>query len=106
MRTVNVSWDVPAVREDGKALPITEILDTEVLIAAVADNGTVGNFTSLAKVKPDATQTVTHPVPDGNYKLRFIVTDTFGKKGKPLDASVTVVSAPPGQVTNVKVTIE
>jgi len=105
MKTINITWDVPVTREDGKALPKAEIADTEVSLAPVAADGTVGSFTSLAKVKPDATQTVNKDVPDGDYKIRFVVTDIYGQKGKPLDASATVKSAPPGQVLNIKVTV-
>lgn len=105
MKTILVTWDVPITREDGKALPKAEIADTEVQLAPVATDGTVGVFVSLAKVKPDTEQTVQRDVPDGNYKLRFIVTDTYGQKGKALEASAIVKSAPPGQVLNIKVTV-
>lgn len=105
MKTINITWDVPITREDGKALPKAEIADTEVSLAPVAADGTVGAFSSLAKLKPDVTQTVNRDVPDGNYKIRFVVTDIYGQKGKPLDAAATVKSAPPGQVLNVAVTI-
>jgi hypothetical protein len=106
MKTILVSWDVPVTREDGKALPKDEIADTEVLLAPVLVDGATGSFVSLAKIKPDGEQTIKRDVPDGNYKLRFIVTDIYGQKGKPLDASATVKSAPPGQVLNIKVTVE
>lgn len=105
MRTVTLTCDVPVVREDGKALPKTEIDNTEVLFATVATDGTVSAFTSLSKVKPDATQTVNQDMPDATYKFRFIVTDIFGKKGKPVDATAVIASAPPGVVTNIKVTV-
>ena len=106
MKVISVLWDVPATREDGKALPKAEIQDTEVSIAPVAADGTVGAYTSLAKVKPDATQTVTKDVPDGSYRLKFVVTDIYGQKGKPVEASAVVKSAPPGTVLNIKVTVE
>jgi hypothetical protein len=104
-RTITVTWDLPLVREDNKPLPKAEIANTEVLLASAAANGTVGAFASLAKIAPDATQTIERDVPDGNYRIRFIVTDIFGKVGKPVDANATVVSAPPGVVTNIKVTV-
>ena len=67
--------------------------------------GTVGTFASLGKLKPNETQTVNRDMPDGTYRLRFIVTDVFGKKGKAIDATAQVVSTPPGVVTNIKVTV-
>jgi hypothetical protein len=106
MKTIVVLWDVPVTREDGRALPRDEIADTEVLLAPVAADGSTGSFVSLAKIKPDGEQTIKRDVPDGNYKLRFIVTDTYGQKGKAQDAAATVTSAPPGQVLNIKVTVE
>ena len=102
MRTITITWDLPTTREGGKQpLPASEIANTEVLLSADAGK----TFTSLARVAANGTQTISKDIADGNYTLRFIVTDTGGKVGKPMDAVAAVVSAAPGQVMNITVTV-
>lgn len=102
MKEIAVSWDIPAVRDDGSAMPVTEIAHTEASLST--DGGKT--FTPLAQVKPDATQIVKRsPVPDGAYLFRLVVVGTNGKKGKPVDLNVPVDTPAPGVVTAVKATI-
>lgn len=101
-KTVTVTWVEPTTREGGAALPVSEILNTEILIAPTS----AGPFVSLAKVAPNVTQTITKDVADGNWVLRFVVTDTLNQKGKAVDQAVVVKSnPPPGVVTNITVTM-
>jgi hypothetical protein len=102
MKEIAVSWDIPAVREDGSAMPASEIAYTEVTLST--DGGKT--FAALGQVKPDAVQTVKRaPVPDGAYLFRLVVVGTNGKKGKPFDLNVPVDTPAPGVVTAVKATI-
>lgn len=102
MKEIAVSWDIPAVREDGSAMPPTEIAYTEVSLSTDAGK----TFASLAQVKTDATQSVKRaPVPDGAYLFRLVVVGTNGKKGKPVDINVPVDTPAPGLVTNVKAAV-
>lgn len=100
-RTITVSWAEPTTREGGSPLTPAEILNTEVLIAPTV----AGPFVSLAKVAPNATQTITKDVVDGTWVLRFIVTDTLNQKGKNVDQTIVVKSNPPGVVTSIVVTM-
>lgn len=104
MRTITVTWDVPVAREDDKVLPKSEIDFTEIFLATVVGT-TVGPFASLAKVKPDATQTIDKDMPDGTYRIRAIVTDTFGHPSAVREATVILTSAPPKPVSNLQVAV-
>lgn len=101
MRTVTVAWDVSPTNDEGKPLPIAELAYTEVLLSSDAGK----TFTSLAKVKPNDTQTITKDMPDGSYVFRLVETNIYGRSGKPLDGTAVVQSAAPGQVINLKITV-
>jgi hypothetical protein len=102
MKEIVAEWALPAVREDGSAMPPTELAHTEASLST--DGGRI--FTVLAQVKPDVAQTVKRaPAPDGSYVLRLVAVGTNGKKGKPVDNPVTVDTPAPGLVTGVKVTV-
>lgn len=102
MKEIALTWDVPVVREDGSAMPVTEILHTEVSLSTDAGK----TFTVLGQVKPDATQIVKRsPVPDGAYLFRLIVVGTNGKRGKPTDLNVPVDTPAPGVVTALKAAV-
>lgn len=102
MKEISLSWDIPVVREDGSAMPVSEIAHTEVTLST--DGGKT--FAALAQVKPDAIQTVKRsPAPDGAYLFRLVVVGINGKKGKPVDLNVPVDTPAPGVVTALKATI-
>jgi hypothetical protein len=102
MKEIAVEWQVPAVRDDGSAMPISEIAYTEASLST--DTGKT--FTVLAQVKPDTTQIVKRaPVTDGAYLFRLIAVGTNGKRGKPVDLPVPVDTPAPGIVTAVKATV-
>ena len=102
MKEIALTWDIPVVREDGSAMPATEIAYTEVSLSTDAGK----TFATLAQVKPDAVQTVKRsPVPDGAYLFRLIAVGTNGKRGKPSDLNVPVDTPAPSVVTSVKATV-
>lgn len=102
MKEIALSWDIPVVREDGSAMPATEIAYTEVSLSTDAGK----TFSALSQVKPDVPQSVKRsPAPDGTYLFRLVVVGTNGKKGKPVDLPVPVDTPAPGVVTAVKATI-
>jgi hypothetical protein len=102
VKEISLEWAVPAVRDDGSAMPVSEIAYTEALLSV--DGGRT--FAPIAQVKPDATQIVKRsPAPDGAYVFRLIAVGTNGKKGKPVDTPVTVDTPAPGAVTAVKATV-
>lgn len=102
MKEIAVEWAIPTIREDGSAMPATEIAYTEASMST--DGGKT--FAVLAQVKPDATQIVKRsPVPDGAYLFRLVAVGTNGKRGKAVDLNVPVDTPAPGVVTAVKATI-
>jgi len=102
MKEIAAEWAVPTVREDGSAMPVTEIAHTEASLSADAG----ATFAVLAQVKPDTTQTVKRaPAPDGSYVLRLVVVGTNGKRGKPVDTPVKIDTPAPGVATAIKVTV-
>jgi hypothetical protein len=102
MKEIAAEWALPTIREDGSAMPPTEIAYTEALLST--DGGKT--YAVLTQVKPDVPQTVKRaPAPDGNYVLRLVAVGTNGKRGKPVDTPVLVDTPAPGLVTAVKVAV-
>jgi len=99
MKSVTITWSEPTTRTDGTALPASEIAQVEVFQVS----GTT--LTSLAKVAPNASQTINRALPDGAYTFRLVVTDIYGKTSAPVDVTATLNSAAPGVVTNVQIVV-
>jgi hypothetical protein len=102
MKEIALEWAIPAIREDGSAMPAAEVDYTEVTLSTDGAR----TFTPLAKVKADATQAVKRaPAPDGDYTFRFVVVGINGKRGKPFDKGVKVDTPAPGALADVKATV-
>ena len=83
MYNATFTWDLPTVRGSGNPLDPADILHTSVSLSA--DGG--ANFTLLGNIPPSAVQEVTvESIENGNWIVRFEVTDTNNRTG-PLGCS-------------------
>lgn len=101
MGKATLSWTLPTEREDGVALPASEIAQTDISMSA--DGG--ANFSSTAPVLPTDPQTfVVDNLTAGTYLFRATVIDTLGQPSVDAEATGSIL-APPAAIADLSVTI-
>ena len=98
-KTINITWDLPTVRESGNPLDPADILGVEVSLDAGA-----GFALATTLVPTDPQAWVFPDMVDGDYTVRLVVTGVDGNS-IPVDTAVLIDTSAPGSVVNVQVSL-
>lgn len=99
--TLNIDWDKPTHRTDNTILQQSEIQHYRVEYGA-----TSGGYTSSFNVDGNNTSTSIEGLPGGIYFVIVTVVDTLGAESVvSTEASITLPTAPPKPVTNLRLTV-
>ncbi len=100
---VLVKWDLPTERENGRPLPVEEIVGTDVSFRVVG----APTWTPIPpRVIPSVPQEVSVvDVDPGTWEFRCVVVDTKGNESDPEVRSAEVPFSNPKGVQNMTVTV-
>lgn len=78
--TAIVEWDNPTQREDGTALPLSEIAYTRVMWGTCTSTGGLGTISATVNVPSPNSSVEIQNIPAGSYCFAAITVDTEGQE--------------------------